>query len=295
MVQVSGTSRSPPISAPISGCNAEYKDQCYETLEDHVTKMLEIYREVKSLIEVPIIEAYNMYLKDIEKTMNIKLKNSQRVGALINCDPIELAVALHDIGKCTTENQRRLKERCTAPLHEIISATYLYTIAISLDSRHGFIVSIPLILGILLHHHASRSLNNVLGESLQIKSRLRYEDCELVSKCTHQVLVNACSNLRDVIDKANIDCFINYIDKLTKAMNLILINKKFSSLRVKAYSVAVMISGILSILDRYSAVINRSCGKYSRRELGRDVEEFLARRKLALEAREKLREVLGID
>jgi hypothetical protein len=45
-----------------------------------------------------------------------------------------------------------------------------------------------------------------------------------------------------------------------------------------------MITGIISILDRYAASINRWCGKISEEDLDRDVKEYLRRRRALMEA-----------
>lgn len=65
------------------------------------------------------------------------------------------------------------------------------------------------------------------------------------------------------------------------------------NIAVLAYGVAVRITGVLSILDRYSASINRSCGRLTEEDLERDVAEYLERRRAISEAR-RILESLGI-
>jgi hypothetical protein len=59
---------------------------------------------------------------------------------------------------------------------------------------------------------------------------------------------------------------------------------KRNNLYYLVYRGAVMITGIISILDRYAASINRWCGKISEEDLDRDVKEYLRRRRAFMEA-----------
>jgi len=148
-----------------------------------------------------------------------------------------------------------------------------------------------------MHHHASRSLEEVLRRAIGVRSRVEDEDCECVSRCADLGLELACPGLRDAINSARAECFAKHMESMQRDLEekILKISKKNPSLEIiKAYRVAIIVSGILSLLDRYSAGVNRSCGRSSEKDLGRDIREFLLRRGSFVKAGEKLREVFGV-
>ena len=282
---------------PIAGCNDKYKNLCYETIADHVGRMLEKYRELGGSLRAATSDAYRGYIEELEGLGDEfrQVKDSPVTRILLGCDLVELAIALHDVGKCTLENQKSLRDRCTAPLHEVVSAAYLYSVAVSLDRRYGVLVSTPLILGILLHHHALRSLEDVVREIGKVK--IASEDCTCVPVCASIGLSMACPELDNVVKNGGVRCFNEYLQEVGQAITRILdprMRRVLKRVPERAYGVAVTLSGILSLLDRYSAGVNRSCGRMSERDLDRDVREFLERRALMIKAGRAVREMLGV-
>jgi len=282
---------------PIAGCNIEYKNLCYETIADHVGRMLEKYRELRGSLRAAISDAYRGYIEELEELGDEfrQVKDSPMTRILLGCDLVELAIAFHDVGKCTLENQKSLRDRCTAPLHEVVSAAYLYSVAISLDRRYGILISTPLILGILLHHHALRSLQDVVREIGKVK--IANEDCTCVPVCASIGLSMACPELDKADKSIRVRCFNEYLQEVGQAITIILdprMRRVLKRVPEMAYGVAVTLSGILSLLDRYSAGVNRSCGRMSERDLDRDVREFLERRALMIDAGRAVREMLGV-
>jgi len=282
---------------PIAGCNIEYKNLCYETIADHVGRMLEKYRKLRGSIRAAISDAYRGYIEELEELGDEfrQVKNSPMTRILLGCDLVELAIALHDVGKCTLENQKSLRDRCTAPLHEVVSAAYLYSVAISLDRLYGILISTPLILGILLHHHALRSLKDIVREIGKVK--IVNEDCTCVSVCASIGLSAACPELENAVKNGRVRCFNEYLQEVGQAITIILdprMRRVLKRVPERAYGVAVTLSGILSLLDRYSAGVNRSCGRILERDLDRDVREFLKRRALMIDAGRAIREMLGV-
>ncbi len=275
----------------IAGCNIEYKDRCYESMEDHIGKMLEVYRTHLNMVGLTVRNAYNNYIKDLEISLSRKGIKTLDLGdaiEVIECDPVELSIALHDVGKCTRRNQDSLKERCTAPYHEVISAIYLIKLAISLNSQWGPLLALPHVIAILLHHHPTRSIKDILSRAHTI--RVNKEDVVCVSECASEALRKTCFKLAsNIIEDLE---FHQLIDLLGIIIDM---NRhgEMAEVGTSAYGVALRITGVLSILDRYSAGINRSCGVVSEKDLDRSIVEYLRRKRAFVEASRILRN-LGI-
>jgi CRISPR-associated endonuclease Cas3-HD len=275
----------------IAGCNVEYRGRCYESMEDHIGKMLEVYRTHLNMVGLTVRNAYNNYIKDLEMLLSkrgIKTLDLGDATEIIECDPVELSIALHDVGKCTQRNQDSLRERCTAPHHEAISAAYLINLAISLDSQWGPLLALPHAIAILLHHHPMRSIEEVLSKAHTI--RVDEKDVACVSKCASEALKKTCSKLASNIIA---DRLIDEIPNLLFIINYMFRRSETAEIAIPAYGVALRITGVLSILDRYSAGINRSCGVVSEKDLDRSIVEYLRRKRAFVEASRILRD-LGI-
>jgi len=273
----------------IAGCNSEYRDKCYESMEDHIGKMLEVYRTHLNMVRLTVRNAYNNYIKDLEMLLSkrgIKTLDLGYATEIIECDPVELSIALHDVGKCTQRNQDRLRERCTAPHHEAISAAYLINLAISLDSQWGPLLALPHAIAILLHHHPMRSIEEALSKAHTI--RVDEKDVACVSKCASETLKKTCSKLASSIIA---DRLIDKIPNLLSIINYMFRHSETAEIAIPAYGVALRITGVLSILDRYSAGINRSCGVVSEKDLDRSIVEYLRRKRAFVEASRILRDL----
>jgi len=290
--------RSPTAGKPfIAGCNQKYKDICYESMEEHVGRMLEEYRRSMGSVGIAVKRAYASYVKELMRL--IGEGGGHGVSGLykiVECDPVELVIALHDVGKCTQRYQKSLRENCTAPNHEIISAAYLYSLSLSID-KQGPSATIPHMLAILLHHHSRRTLKDVLGRISSIE--VSGDDDACVSECALialEALRGTCTSLVNSTSKYSLPRPLQYgVNGLKYMIGLIdrVVEYAEGNIAVLAYGVAVRITGVLSILDRYSASINRSCGRLTEEDLERDVAEYLERRRALNEAR-RILESLGI-
>jgi CRISPR-associated endonuclease Cas3-HD len=262
-------------------------------MEDHVGRMLKEYRSEMSPVGVAVKRAYASY---VEELMRLSGKGEgygvSGLDKIVKCDPVELVIALHDVGKCTQRYQESLREKCTAPNHEVVSAAYLYTLSLSIDKQWGPLTTIPHMLSILLHHHSMRSLKEVLGRITFIE--ISEDDEKHVNECALialEALRGTCPGLVNSVPKSRLPRSLQYgVNMLKHVVGLV---DRVEEIAVPAYGVAVRITGVLSILDRYSASINRSCGRLTEEDLERDVAEYLKRRRAISEAR-KILESLGI-
>lgn len=276
----------------IAGCNKEYMDKCCESMEDHIGSMLKRYRSLDSSVKNSIRKAYEIYIETAIETIKAKAANSvnlstSNISQLIRCDPVELVIALHDLGKCTKKNQERLRERCTAPCHEIISAASLYAFSLSIDRSFGLIMALPHIMAILLHHHSIRSVRDLFSKDkpgATCESNLYLDnDLQNIVECAKISLKVSCPDLVPYIDNPmQLSKLPKYISDLPNILTSI--SNMLPIVFHSAYRVAVMITGIISILDRYAASVNRSCGGISEEDLDRDVKEYLKRREAFIEA-----------
>ncbi|MEM4971937.1 MAG: CRISPR-associated endonuclease Cas3'' [Sulfolobales archaeon] len=275
----------------IAGCNKEYKDLCCETMEDHVGSMLEAYRSLDDVVKSSIRGIYGEYIDLVKALANTSNANIDLEGVadLQSCDPVELVIAFHDLGKCTRRSQESLRNRCTAPNHEIVSAASLYAFSISINKDFGFIVVLPHIMAILLHHHPIRSIKDILSSVSKIKL-FENSDSPSVIECAKISLDKACPVLAKYVSDAKwtsnisklineLSKIINFVENLRKGNNPIA-----KEIPLLVYRIAVMITGIISVLDRYAASINRSCGRISEEHLDKDVSEYFRRRRAFAEA-----------
>jgi len=274
----------------IAGCNREYRDECCESMEDHITSMLKKYRSLDKGVKTSIRKAYEIYIEHVKAALSINGRIVENSKLLIGCDPVELVIAFHDLGKCTEKNQESLREKCTAPYHEIISAASLYAFSIFIDKNFGLISALPHIMAILLHHHSMRSIKDILDTAS--KSKLYWDkDSENMAECAKISFKIDCPDLAQYIDNpmwiSNISGYIRALPNVISKMELLRggdRSKVRNELYYLVYRVAVMITGVISILDRYAASVNRSCGRISEDDLDRDVKEYLRRRGAFIEA-----------
>ncbi len=247
--------------------------------------MLKKYRSLDEGVKSAISKAYEMIVEAIRATFSID-ENVKNISPLIKCDPVEIVIAFHDLGKCTKKNQESLRERCTAPYHEIISAASLYAFSVSIDRKFGLISALPHIIAILLHHHSMRSIKDIINKAS--RDKLYWDnDSENMVECAKISLGVNCPDLTPYIANptwiSNIPKYISELPKIIGVMEKPRGTNR-NNLYYLVYRGAVMITGIISILDRYAASINRWCGEISEEDLDRDVKEYLRRRRALMEA-----------
>ncbi len=278
----------------IAGCNREYRDECCESMEDHIESMLKRYRSLDMGVKTSIRKAYEMYIEHVKAALSINERIVENLKPLIGCDPVELVIAFHDLGKCTKENQESLRERCTAPYHEIISAASLYAFSISIDKDFGPISVLPHIMAILLHHHSMRSIRDILDKSSWGRQYWDVDSLDIIAECAKISLRIDCLDLRPYLANSMWISYISrYISEISEVISFVerlrgMSNRKVYDIPYLIYRNAVMITGIISILDRYAASVNRSCGKISEEDLDRDVKEYIRRRGAFIEASKAL-------
>jgi CRISPR/Cas system-associated endonuclease Cas3-HD len=258
-------------------------------MEDHIETMLKKYRSLDGGIKTSIRKAYEIYVKAASSINGRILENSK---PFIECDPVELVIAFHDLGKCTGKNQESLRKNCTAPYHEVVSAASLYALSISIDKDFGFISVLPHIMAILLHHHSMRSIEDILDTAC--KSKLYWDnDSQNIAECVKISLKVDCPDLRQYIASSTwISHISRSISEISKVIRLIRslrgVRGQGAIIPYFVYRSAVMIAGVISILDRYAASINRSCGRVSEEDIDRDVREYIRRRQAFMEASRSL-------
>ncbi len=249
----------------ISGCNRENLSLgCYETMKDHL-------ESIKLILDY-LLRNYLTYVeKELWKLLNLKL----RINMLY------VIAALHDLGKSLPHYQVRLKERCTAPYHELASVALLRLLDLNdLVINNGCLDTLYSLasLTILMHHHAMRPLNylisnvgNYLREALPdnlnyeiiVDSVTKYLNiCREVFGITLRIS-NKYINVRDL--KKEIICFLNGLRKGYRGSK-----PKLNYV----YKLSVIMVKPLLIADVIAASINRSCLKLSRDLVG-NVDELI--------------------
>jgi CRISPR/Cas system-associated endonuclease Cas3-HD len=180
----------------------------------------------------------------------------------------EILVVFHDLGKCTLPSQESLRKNCTAPYHEILSATLLLAYLTFLGSCCPAVAGPP-VLAVLLHHHAMRGLDDVRHQIQNTQINTRSEDLKCVLKCLNSLL--------KVVDLPQINEFSSwissqdlgkYIRGLAMFIDSLKVGGKEEHLLTRIYKSSILLTAVLSIADNVAASENRKyCGKVQVREV----------------------------
>ena len=138
-----------------------------------------------------------------------------------------------------------------------------------------------------------RSLVDIVGKSLEAKLYGEGDPPHIV-ECARISLERACRSLADRVHESTwarrvgeyigkLPGLIMYVDNAYRHVD----RPELETVCGVAKRVSIMITGVLSILDRYAATKNRSCSEAPRYD--RDVLEYLSRRESVKRASEALR------
>lgn len=228
-------------------------NNCYESFEKHVRTIIDLEMDALKVASTYASLEYGRYLWSI-----LGPELSEQLSELVlNVNTI-LAI-YHDIGKCTIPNQVSLRERGTAPEHEYVSARVFRTIAtltlnrLSLEDAEINVITAPMYIAIILHHHAIRG--GKVRTSRSSRYDLKDEDLKCIWKCLEGVKDLAGSFL---VDEA---IFMSEALKHYRRYNYDIKYKEELRpyyYRARAYRVASLLSVPLAVADNLSAMRNRS-------------------------------------
>ncbi len=255
-MRVSETSKLELCTEPIAGCDRE--NNCLESLTNHVESMIRILRGPTRRLTLYAERDY-LSLLEFLASGRYSLGNTSFIKELQNTSVLEILAVFHDLGKCTLFSQESLRENCTAPYHEILSATLLLAYLSFLGADPPIAAVGPPVLAVLLHHHAMRSLDDVRHRIQNTQINTKSEDLECVLECLNSLL--------KVVDMPQANEFSShirsqglekYIKGLTKLINSLKADdKKENHVLIRIYKSSILLTEVLSIADNFAATKNR--------------------------------------
>ena len=264
---VRGSEKSRPGSCEeyIAGCDKNVG--CVETLVDHARSMAEVLRGPFRSLAYYVEREYLHLAKTLElegySTGITKLVEDPRGASLM-----EILVVFHDLGKCTPSSQRSLREKCTAPYHEATSAALLLAYLSFLGAR-TLLEALPLVLAVLLHHHAMRGLGHVREQVHQI--RLGPEDLESALRglrCVCEILrVPRVEEFSLWVRAEGLGKFIRALGNLLEAVEssagrVGTLGGDLEASLARVYRSSILLTAALSAADNVAATLNRRlCGE----------------------------------
>jgi CRISPR/Cas system-associated endonuclease Cas3-HD len=297
----------------ISGCKKDDNEKkiiCIERYKDHVGIMFKTLDLLFNTYTVYVNKEYIRYIKDLYY-LSGRENLIREYETTVDC--VKLAIFFHDIGKCLGKNQRSLRNSCAAPYHEISSAIFLSIYLeyvfnnlfmsknLLIENKDLLKISIPLILAILLHHHAMRNIKD-LGKALddEIKNlRISFEtDINNITKCLEETLRFYTSVYMSefIIFLKNLD--VKDIDRSSAVLKLLIkmYDKIFDNERLwsNAYKVSILINSIISVVDNISAHLNREICIDPEKIYSMSNEEFIGYIINIIERRKGLQEFVRI-
>lgn len=300
----SETSRPESCEEYIAGCDKDVG--CVETLVDHVRSMAEVLRRPFRSLAHYVEREYLHLARTLElggySTGTTKLMEDLQGDSLM-----EILVAFHDLGKCTLSSQRSLRKRCTAPYHEVTSAALLLAYLNFLGAR-TLLEVLPLVLAVLLHHHAMRGLGHVREQIRQI--RLDPEDLESALRglcCVCEILrVPRIEEFSLWVRAEGLGKFIRALGNLLEAVEspvggVGILGSDLGASLARVYRSSILLTATLSVADNVAATLNRKlCGEVRVWEALRVgtlygfVRYLLAREIVREEATKAFRRILGV-
>jgi len=304
-VRGSGTSRPRSCEEYVAGCDKRIG--CVETLVEHVRSMVEVLRgPLRSLAHYA--EREYLHLARTPELGGCSTGIAKLVEDPRDVSLMEILVVFHDLGKCTPSSQRSLRERCTAPYHEVASAALLLAYLSFLGASTQLEVLLPPVLAVLLHHHAMRGLDHIREQVLRI--RLGPEDFEGALRglrCVYETLgVPRVEEFSLWIQAEGLGKFIEALDRLLKGVEnpaggVGTPGGDSEASLAKVYRSSILLTAALSVADNVAATLNRKlCGKVGvwgalkAGALHRFVRYLLAREILREEVAKAFRGILGV-
>ncbi|MGC8987808.1 CRISPR-associated endonuclease Cas3'' [Infirmifilum sp.] len=251
-----------------------HKQGCRERLEEHVKLMTEI---IKGPLATLVLYAEREYARATQKMLendkelqdNLRSVFEKLLEDLEEKGILKMLVAFHDLGKCTRNFQDSLEKNCSAPYHEALSAYLLYhyfeclasvTTGFNNEDLSKHRVSLlklvyPLILAVILHHHAMRDPNEVFDESPRELSKYVTEnDTSCLQICSEKIFKavdlslppNCIEGVK--LDEQHLKEFFRSLKTLTGTLRIL----------PSLYRAALLLVLPLSIADNLAAYVNRS-------------------------------------
>lgn len=234
----------------IAGCNINRetnKPECYESMEQHMKSM--------KIVLDTLFSSYMEFVDEEAKRLCIKPK----------CHVVYAVAALHDLGKILPMYQKQLREKCTAPYHEVFSAILLFSVkGVWLRESEIIVYMLP----VIMHHHAMRSLKDLIGEyyvkivnPIKKISKVPAEYISEFSSIVEKVfgLKIEVSELNRRIIEENCEKLLKILENAKKLQEGQYFKHKLYLSMLKVYRLTSLILYPLTIADYVAAAVNRAC------------------------------------
>ena len=234
----------------IAGCNINRetnKPECYESMEQHMKSM--------KIVLDTLFSNYMEFVDEEAKKLCIKPK----------CHVVYAVAALHDLGKILPMYQKQLREKCTAPYHEVFSAILMFSVkGVWLRESEIIVYMLP----VIMHHHAMRSLKDLIGEY--------YTKVVNPIKKINKVPTEYISEFSDIVEKVfglkieipelngriieeNCEKLLKILKNAMKLQEGQYFKHELYLFMLKVYRLTGLILYPLTIADYVAAAVNRAC------------------------------------
>jgi len=240
------------LSDLIAGCNKERVDECVETMEAHLSG-------IKLVIDL-LFSRYVGYVdRLVKKYFNIRTR----------VPLVYIAAALHDLGKSLPSYQVRLWSTCSAPYHELVSASLILNhvdLGEAVISGDVAKVRALVAMAVLLHHHAMRPPSTYVTKDFATYAlgdpRSSDKIYESISRYL-RIVSKIYPNLRVAVNtELSYNSLLAGTRKLVSSLKIFdyaLDRGRAAQAIARDYKVVVIMLYPLTIADSLAAAIQRSC------------------------------------
>ena len=196
---------------------------------------------------------------------------------LLNVKPkipvVYITAAFHDLGKIIPAYQQQLRIRCTAPCHEVLSATLILSVE-NIFSEKG--EELIYIFPVIAHHHVVRTLKDLQAKCNEYVHRIIMKTNEIpvdylaefteIARKVFGLDIKFARLDRRILER-NYVRILKLIERVTEIRRNLGYNHEAYLKLLKIYKLTSLVLFPLAVADIIAASVNRACKGLSIHEI----------------------------